>query len=71
MSQDVEHIFIWFGKRLSKSHGVFGVFMALLSDAFFVPSQDAIKFIKAAMQKADVSDDDLNSKKWQYYKTRV
>jgi hypothetical protein len=23
------------------------------------------------MQKADVSDDDLNSKKWQYYKTRV
>jgi ribonuclease D len=71
LKQDVEHIFIRFGKWLSKSHGAFGVFMARLSDAFFVPSQDDIEFIKAALRKADVSEDDINSKKWQYYKTRV
>jgi hypothetical protein len=71
LKQDVEHIFIRFGKRLSKSHGAFGVFMARLSDAFFVPSQDDIEFIKAALRKADVSEDEINSKKWQYYKTRV
>jgi hypothetical protein len=27
--------------------------------------------IKAALQKADVSNDNIDSKKWQYYKTRV
>jgi hypothetical protein len=48
----------------SFDHGAFGAFMARLRDAFFVPSQDDIEFIKAAMQKADVSDNHINSKKW-------
>jgi hypothetical protein len=45
--------------------------MARLSDTFFVPSQDDIKFIKAALQKADMSNGDIDFKNWQYYKTRV
>jgi hypothetical protein len=64
-------MFIRFGKRLSKSHGASGHFMARLSDAFFVPSQDDIEFIKAALRKAGIAEEDINSKKWQHYKTRV
>jgi hypothetical protein len=45
--------------------------MARLSDAFFVPSLDDIEFIKAALRKAGIAEEDVNSKKWQCYKTRV
>ena len=71
VKQDIEHIFIRFSKKLSKAHGAFGAFMSRLSDAFFVPSQDDIEFIKEALQKVGVSDEEINKKKWTYYKRRV
>jgi hypothetical protein len=51
-----------------------GVFLAWLSDAFFfAPGKDDIEFIKAALlRKADMSEDNnINAKKWQFFKTRV
>ena len=49
VKQDIEHIFLRFARVLTKGHGVFRAFMSRLSDAFFVPSQDDIEFIKAAL----------------------
>lgn len=49
--------------------GTFGSFMA--SDAFFVPSQKDIEFIKLALKKAGLTDDQIQAKTWQYYKKRV
>jgi hypothetical protein len=71
VKQDVEHIFIRFQKVVSKDHGAFRQFMARLSDAFFVPSQDDIAFIKKALGRAGLSDDDIKKKKWDFYKRRI
>ena len=69
--QDIEHIFLRFSRVLSKDHGAFGAFMARLSDAFFVPSQSDIAFIKTMLRKAGLSEDQIKSKPWNYYKRRV
>jgi hypothetical protein len=71
VKQDIEHIFLRFARVLTKGHGVFGAFMSRLSDAFFVPSQEDIEFIKAALRRSGVSDEDIKKKPWQYYKRRV
>jgi hypothetical protein len=71
VKQDIEHIFLRFARVLTKGHGVFGAFMSRLSDAFFVPSQEDIEFIKAALRRSGVSDEDIKKKRWQYYKRRV
>jgi hypothetical protein len=71
VKQDIAHIFLRFSKVISKSHGGFGTFMARLSDAFFVPSQDDIDFIKNVLRKFGLSEDEIKKKKWQYFKKRV
>jgi hypothetical protein len=71
VKQDIEHIFLRFARVLTKGHGVFGAFMSRLSDAFFIPSQEDIEFIKAALRRSGVSDEDINKNRWQYYKRRV
>jgi len=69
--QDVEHIFIRFSKVLSKQHGAFAVFMARLSDAFFVPNQADIEFVKEALRKGGLSEDEINRKRWHFFKRRI
>jgi hypothetical protein len=71
VKQDIVHIFLRFSKVISKSHGAFGTFMARLSDAFFVPSQDDINLIKSVLRKFGMSEDDIKKKAWQYFKKRV
>ena len=71
VKQDIVHIFLRFSKVISKSHGAFGTFMARLSDAFFVPSQDDIDFIKSVLHKFGLSEDEIKKKAWQYFKKRV
>ncbi len=69
--QDIEHIFIRFSKVLSKQHGAFGPFMSRLSDAFFVPNQGDIEFVKEALRIAGLSEDEINSKRWRFFKRRI
>lgn len=69
--QDIEHIFIRFTRVLSKQHGAFGTFMSRLSDAFFVPNQSDIEFVKEALRVAGLSEEQINSKKWNYFKRRI
>jgi len=71
VKNDLLHIFQRFSKVLSKQHGAFGSFMARLSDAFFVPSQDDLEFIREALRKAGLSEEDIKAKSWQYFKPRV
>jgi hypothetical protein len=66
MKEDPEHdryfhkgVNLRFARVLTKGHGVFGAFMSRLSDAFFIPSQEDIEFIKAALRRSGVSDDDI------------
>jgi hypothetical protein len=68
VKQDLEHIFIRFCKVLSKDHGAFRAFMARLSDAFFIPSQTDIIFIKKALEK---TKDEIKAAPWRYFKQRV
>jgi hypothetical protein len=71
VKQDIAHIFLRFSKVIKKSHGAFGSFMARLSDVIFVPSQADIAFIKEALRKSGVSEEDIKAKPWQYFKRRV
>ena len=71
IKQDIEHIFLRFGRVLSKEHGAFRAFMARLSDAFFVPSQADIQLVKTALRKCGLSEEQIKEKPWQYFKRRV
>lgn len=71
VKNDIVHIFLRFARVVSKDHGAFGAFMARLSDAFFIPSQSDIAFIKKALRNAGMSEDDIKKKPWSYYKRRV
>lgn len=71
VKQDIEHIFLRFSKILKKSHGAFGAFMARLSDVFFVPSQADIAFIKMALRKSGLQEEEIKAKPWHFFKRRV
>lgn len=71
VKQDIEHIFLRFSRLIKKSHGAFGAFMARLSDAFFVPSQADIAFIKEALRKSGLDEAAIKAKGWRYFKRRV
>ena len=45
--------------------------MSRLSDAFFVPSQSDLEFIKDALKEAGLTDEEIKSKPWHFYKRRV
>ena len=42
-----------------------------MSDAFFVPNQSDITFVREALVKSGMSEDDINAKPWAYFKSRV
>ena len=42
--------------------------MSRLSDVLFAPSQENIELIKEVLKRAGLSDDQITSKKWSYFK---
>jgi hypothetical protein len=71
VKQDIVHIFLRFSRVLKKAHGAFALFMARLSDVFFIPSQDDLELIKDLLKQNGFSDDQIKQKTWQYFKRRV
>jgi hypothetical protein len=45
--------------------------MARLSDVFFVPNQSDIAFVKEALRKSGVSEDEINAMPWRYFRRRI
>ena len=71
VKQDILHIFLRFQHVLSRNHGVYRIFMSRLSDAFFVVSHEDVKLIKECLRRHGFSEEQIKSKPWQFFKTRV
>jgi hypothetical protein len=69
--EDILHVFLRFVRVISKKHGAFGPFMARLSDVMFIPSQNDLEFVKAALKSAGLTEDEINAKPWRYFKRRI
>jgi hypothetical protein len=68
VKQDILHIFLRFQRVLSKEHGCYEMFMADLRDAFFIPNEADMDFIREMLQTAGMSEKEIDKKSQNDYK---